>query len=181
MNAWREDAHEQSVAATAALLQHLDSPFFRRQLQECCPPSIANSTAAQLLKRVTDEFEAGELTHNVVAGNQSGVTDTTLHWQYQNNNGDAGFFFSIWEAVFARNITNDDPLVVLVEEDLRGFRKFTGVNGTQPRTFAEAQERPIYAALNTQGEKRRKKSFWNCIPFIIIIYFILPSTLGDVT
>ena len=149
MEAWRQQALTHSKAAAPHLLRYLDSPAFRMQLRECCP-AIANSTAIQLFKRVNAEIEVAELTHNFVAGNQSGVTDTTLHWQYLQQK--QNFFFSIWEAVYARNITNDDPLVVLVEQDLRGYRRFTGVNSTQPKNFAEAEERPIYAALNSQGK-----------------------------
>jgi hypothetical protein len=113
------------------------------------PPSLS---AAELLQLVVDEYEVGEMTHNFAAQPGIGVDDTNLQWQVSHNKGGGKrFFYSIWEFVFENKLVNNDKLVHLVEVDLRGFKAFTGANGTSPLNFTEAQERPIYTALNTLG------------------------------
>ena len=99
------------------------------------------------------------------------MTDTTLQWQLAQQS--QRFFFSIWEYVFATNSTNYDEYLIKVELDLRKFTPFTGParhsmrarmwyggaffgmfggcrKGRPAHFIREAQERPIYTALNTR-------------------------------
>ena len=148
MAQWRSQAEKLSTEAAPALRAYLDSPAIRDVLKDCCP-GIAHEPADALLRRVNEELEASELVHNFGArptGNT--VSDTTLQWQFYNA---SGYFSGIWEYIFLTNGSNNDPLIKVVEEDLRGFRAFgNGTGAINPSSFAEAVERPIYTALNTR-------------------------------
>jgi hypothetical protein len=125
MRAWREAAIPLHRAATPLLVAYLSSTEFREQLAIYCPQLLSYS-AEELLERVTDEFEAAELTHNFHYFNaaQEDTTDTTLQWQMAQQS--KGFFYSIWEYVFASNATNHDEYLVRAELGLRKFKPFTG-------------------------------------------------------
>jgi hypothetical protein len=68
-----------------------------------------------------------------------------LQWQFNKT-----FLYNIWEYIYEQHAVNSDPLITLVEEDLLGFKPFTG-NNSNPSSFSEAQERPMYTALNRLG------------------------------
>jgi hypothetical protein len=63
MAKWRKESVKASNDASKALLRYVDSPPFRSALSECCP-LIAHDSAGDLVRRVLDEIEISELTHN---------------------------------------------------------------------------------------------------------------------
>jgi hypothetical protein len=152
MERWEREAKPLSRAATPVLLAKLGSASFRAALAACCPTAAA-MPSAQLLAALRAEVRGAELVHNfpAVTDGTAMVEDTSLAAERN-----ASYFMNIWEYAFA--VAHDfdvTPAAALIEVNAFGFPPFTGGNatdpGSQPASFAEAQERPIYTALNARA------------------------------
>jgi hypothetical protein len=139
-----------SAAATPELLDYLASDPFRTALEACCPVAAA-MPAPKLLQALRDEHGGAEMVHNFGSGDGGGVVeDTCLDVEIN-----ATAFYNIWEFAWINGSFGVKPCTSLTEVDMFGFPPFTGGNktdpGSRPRSFAEATERPIYAALNSRA------------------------------
>jgi hypothetical protein len=160
---WQREAEGLSAAATPALLAHLESSDFRSVLAECCPVAAA-VPVPDLLTALRAELRGAELVHNfqVVSSNASdvhhAVEDTNLEFELN-----ARAFYNIWEVAFLTKSFDVISATSRTEVDMFGFQPFTGGNmtdpGSQPRSFEEAQERPIYTALNARAVNSGNPNF----------------------
>ncbi|CAL1133619.1 unnamed protein product [Cladocopium goreaui] len=137
-----ERARAASAAATADVLQFLESDEFREVLRDCCA-DIAHETSMELLQRYRDEARSAELAHAFPANALASVwPDVTLKEM------DFPWFLNEWQAALLQESfnTTGGPQVVndLMQQQLYGCKAF---KGPKP-TWKEAAERLIYIAHN---------------------------------
>jgi hypothetical protein len=151
MDRFQDEAKTLSAAATPELVKYLASAPFRAALTACCPVAAAMS-APELLQALRDEHSGAEMVHNFpVAGTSDpryAIEDTNFEAE-----ANASAFYNIWEYAFISGEESVLAATSFSETNMFGFKPFTGGNatdpGSQPKSFDEAQERPIYTALNT--------------------------------
>ena len=145
----QDEAKTLSAAATPELVSFLASAPFRAALAACCPVAAAMS-APDLLQAPRDEHGGAEMVHNIEVNPSQTIQDTVLGAETN-----ASAFYNIWEYAVLSGSFNVLPATAMSEVNMFGFRAFTGGNatdpGSQPKSFSEAQERPIYTALNSRA------------------------------
>jgi hypothetical protein len=157
------DATHQLLAAMSSDDGSANTSVFRRRLAQCCP-SLANASAAQLLRLLDAEAKVAEITHNFGRGPASDGANNSLL-------SSLGWFPNIWASELAGWLSGNasDSAGVFncmgaVETGLFGMRGFSAATpawdrpgtgamfgGQQigwPGSLSEAADRPFYGMWN---------------------------------
>lgn len=168
MQRLRKQANKLSSSATKLVLAALSDPLLRTELGSCCP-TLANLSSAQLLERFRAQVRVSEAIHNfgAVAAPPSPPTPPNQHHHHQHGHSDVTLaildrkrrFLNLWELMLLNQTAfNAMQPESASEVGLFGLPQFTanhhlspddgGGEIPWPASLAEAQQRPIYIALN---------------------------------
>ena len=171
-----------SSAATAQLIQLLDSSEVRIALRLCCNTSGVHTwPAVQLLNMLRQNVAAAEFVHNFDPGLDMTIEIGLAHAKE--------YFLSTWQLRFAgfmgggwRNASAfPGSAETVAEEGIFSLPRFSLAAKDEPLTYASASSRLLYGALNMFRLDTGNPLFGNVTAVVILARGIKPTMVAKET